>query len=169
MVGGAMMEEGVDDDAHMDDGGGGEGRVHKYQLYVDGLKQPMSNTDLAAVLAPYGQVGRLAILDERFFTFVDLETTQARAIACCLEVSGREICGNTLRVQFSKKSGQEHVMQLAQAAANARERLQQQPTHSVAMGRGNAAPEASYYYSRREEDLPPAASGQLTDDKILPR
>jgi hypothetical protein len=150
---------GDEDSKDLHESSEGEGsRVRTYQLYVDGLKQPMSNAELAAVLAPYGAVGRLAILDERFFTFVDLETTQARAIACCVELTGREICGNTLRVQFSKKRGQERVMQLAQAAAQERAQM------AAASGRGAAAPESSYY--SRREDLP---AGQLDDDKILPR
>ena len=182
----------VDGDEEEGEEGKKEDKIRKYQLYVDGIREPMSIEELGEIFVPYGRVGRLAILDERFFTFVDLETTQARAIDACLEISGREYCGNVLRVQFSKRRGQERITQLAKAAAL--ERLQaanaQIDTLSAAMGR-----ESEYsYFSRREDGQPdddamavrvelpqgvrdlimaPSTSSsgnlRLDDDSILPR
>ena len=154
-------------------------KVRKYQLYVDGIHGPMSNAELATVFAPYGRVGRLAILAGRFFTFVDLETTRARALAACLEVTGRDFFGNVLRVQFSKRPGQERIsQQLRSMAAEL-----PVPTGLVggAGGEGMAtAAEEFAYFSRRDPMevgqqqyggglALTSSSGQLNDDKILPR
>jgi capsid protein len=131
-------------------------------------------------------VGRLAILEERFFTFVDLETTQSRAIAACLDISGRVYCNNLLRVQFSKRRGQERISQLAKEAGLKRlqETNQQLDNLSAAMGmveqqQQQQQQEYSSYYSVEQQrvELPEGvraltgltSGARLDDDKIIPR
>jgi hypothetical protein len=132
-------------------------------------------------------VGRLAILEERFFTFVDLETTQSRAIAACLDISGRVYCNNLLRVQFSKRRGQERISQLAKEAGLKRlqETNQQLDNLSAAMGMveqqklQQQQQEYSSYYSVEQQrvELPEGvraltgltSGARLDDDKIIPR
>ncbi len=193
---------GSEDDLEAEEGGEDaegkrkEAKVRKYQLYVDGIREFMTNAQLAEIFAPYGRVGRLAILEGRFFTFVDLETTPAKAVAACLDISGREYYGNILRVQFSKRRGQERITQLAKAAAVERIKEANLQLESMAMAMeasgASGQPESSYFTRREHAEpdgavceqpgpvgrvelpeavkaliMPPAAT--LDDDKILPR
>ena len=74
--------------------------VKKFYYYVDGITNPMTKFEVASIFQPYGKVLRALPTDDKYFTFVDLETTEESAIDALLDITGREFFGNTVKVQF---------------------------------------------------------------------
>ena len=76
------------------------GGVKKFYYYVDGITSPLTKYEVASIFQPYGKVLRALPTEDKYFTFVDLETTEESAIDAFVDITGREFFGNSIRVQF---------------------------------------------------------------------
>ncbi len=60
----------------------------------------MTKEQLATLFEPYGKVTKSHPLDNKNFGFVELLTTEDRAIEVIIKLSGITFCDNVLRVSF---------------------------------------------------------------------
>ena len=64
-----------------------------------GIDNPMTKEQLATLFEPYGKVTKSNPLDNKNFGFVELLTTEDRAIEVIIKLSRITFCNNLLRVR----------------------------------------------------------------------
>ena len=95
----------------------GGSKTRRYYFFVDGLTEPTSPDQISSIFEPYGTSIRTLPTNDKYFTFVDLETTEEEAINAFIDLSGREFFGNVIKVQFRHHKGMDKIAAKARAVA----------------------------------------------------
>ena len=74
----------------------------RYYFYVCGIDNYINKEQLATIFKPYGTVLKSQTYEKKNFGFVDLMTTEVRAVEAIIKLSGIEYCENVLKVNNNK-------------------------------------------------------------------
>ena len=147
--------------------------LRKYYLYLDGLTSPREKYEIASLFEPYGKIIKALPNEDKYYTFVDLETTEENAINAVLNVSGIDFFGNALKVQFRKNKGMTKVIEkLTERLKNPNLALN---TMNRKRGMDMSVPieYPSQYTKQSKVDIPDSVKSlmmpNLDDDSIIPR
>ena len=95
----------------------GNSKTRRFYFFVDGLTEPTTPERISSIFEPYGTSIRTLPTNDKYFTFVDLETTEEEAINAFIDLSGREFFGNVIKVQFRHHKGMDKIAAKARKVA----------------------------------------------------